>query len=95
VHSTYFTQTCSHEAQTGTGGDARPTYAAPATLACFRIDRNQLVRDRTGAQVVSTTEIRTGVQIGLDDQIDGRTVIATGVGRGLFGAVDFYKAYLA
>lgn len=95
MHSAYFKRTCSWTRCAGRGADAKPTFAAAVVLPCFRIDKMQLVRDRTGAQVVSSTEIRCGTQIGLDDKIDGRTVVAVGVGRGLFGAVDFYKAYLA
>jgi hypothetical protein len=95
MHSTYFKQTCSWQRRAGIGGDGRPTHGEAVVLPCFRVDRIQLVRDRTGAQVVSQTEIRAGTPIGLDDLVDTRAVIAVGVGRGLFGKVDFYKAYLA
>lgn len=95
MHSTYFKQTCVHKPCTGLGGDGHPKHGEPVTLPCFRVDRIQVVRDRTGAEVVSATEIRTSTPIGLDDLVDDRKVIAIGVGSDLFGRIDFYKAYLA
>lgn len=56
----FFVHTVQVETFQGTGA-AGPVYAAPATVACYLDSSNQLVRNGTGEQVVSSTRVYCAV----------------------------------
>ncbi|WP_407316642.1 hypothetical protein UQW22_09900 [Isoptericola halotolerans] len=47
----------------GTDGYGRPVYADAVTVPCFVVDERRLVRDDTGAEVVSSTQVHCGFDI--------------------------------
>ncbi len=49
-------------ALTGSGGMG-DTYAAPVTVPAFVIDERALVRDASGAEVVSSTQVHLGFDV--------------------------------
>jgi len=78
-----------------TGGAGRPVYDAPVIIKGRKHDRIRLVRDKTGAQVVSSAEGWTKSAIQIDDKIDGRIVLARGDQKTLDGILECYMFYLA
>jgi hypothetical protein len=50
------------KALTGSGGMG-PVHADPVTVPCFVVDAHQLVRDDTGAEVVSSTQVHCGFDV--------------------------------
>jgi hypothetical protein len=45
------------EAYEGTNGNGEPVFAAPFDFACFADDKRRMVRDKTGAEVVSESTL--------------------------------------
>lgn len=59
----YFTpHEASGRAYEGTGG-LGPAFADPVTFPCFVVDTRQLVRDDTGAEVVSSTQVHCNFDV--------------------------------
>lgn len=71
----YFNATAEWKHVTGTDDYNQATYDTES-IPCRIIDKSKLVRDKTGTQVVSMSQVYTNKNVQIDDLINGRTVIS-------------------
>lgn len=91
----YFTDTAQLKRSLGIGASGKPSgFAEAVSMLCRKQDHIRIVRDRSGQQVTSSTEVWTRTEIGYDDLVDDRPVLAISEGKGLTGERDYWKLYL-
>lgn len=91
---TYFTDTATLKCSLGNGPSGKPVYADPVEIACRKQQHIRIVRDRSGQEVTSTTEIWVRTDVGYDDLVDERPILAIAEGKTLTGERDYWKLYL-
>lgn len=94
----YLNQTASWYAKTGNNSYGEPSYATVATIYCRWEDRHKLIRDATGAEIVSMAQCYTTSNIQENDKLTygGRDYIVLQVTDQprLDGTVNHREVYL-
>ena len=75
--SRWFVHTATVETFQGTNGYGQDVFAAPVTVPCFTDDSRRLVRDKTGAEVVSETTLFTSAADGALFTTNSRVTLPT------------------
>ena len=91
---TYFTDTVKLRRSLGLGPSAKPVYEDPVSAWCRKQDHIKIVRDRTGQEVTSSTEVWIRHEVGYDDLVDDRPILAIAEGKTLTGERDYWKLFL-
>lgn len=89
----YFNKTAEWKHVTGTDDYNQSTYET-RQIPCMIIDKIKLVRDKTGTQVVSSSQVFAVENIQLGDLINGRLVISIG-SLDLLDSNEGIEVYLA
>ncbi len=92
--SDYCNQKAVWKHKTGNNEYNEAIYADPVSISVRKVEKVTLVRDKTGAQVVSSTTIYTTAAVKVDDVIDDLVVIAVLASPDLDGNVEVYKVAL-
>ena len=91
---TYFTDKAMLRCSLGNGSSGKPIHADPVEMVCRKQQHIRIVRDREGQEVTSTTEVWTRANVGYDDLVDERPILAIAEGKGLTGERDYWKLFL-
>lgn len=76
----FLKQTVTYNAKTGetAGGWGNPAYGATVSLPARKVEKQRLMRNASGVEVLSTTEVLLGgaLEPHVSDQIDGQEIQA-------------------
>jgi hypothetical protein len=75
-------------------GSGRTLYDTGQTIKALVNDKFQMVRDKTGAETVSSGYVKTMATVEVDDKIDGRVVISRNIHRDFDGQEEGRTVYL-
>lgn len=76
------------------GSGAKIFYFADQSIKALANEKIQMVRDKTGAEVVSSGFVKTLDRVQIDDKINGRVVIALTIHRDFDGQEEGRTVYL-
>lgn len=75
-------------------GSGRILYGDEITIKAMINDKFQMVRDKTGAEIVSSGFAHTTHQVEIDDKINGRVVIGRNIHKDFTGQDEGRTVYL-
>jgi len=83
-----------HRRNTEKDGSGRPLYDKDQTIKGLLNDRFQMIRDKTGAEVVSSGFAKVLATVETDDKINGRLVIGRNILKDFDGQGEGRAVYL-
>jgi len=75
-------------------GSGKTLYSDDKTIKALTNERFQVIRDKTGAEVVSSGYAKVMVTVQIDDKINGRIVLGLAIHRDFEGQEEGRTAYL-
>jgi hypothetical protein len=75
-------------------GSGRTLYGTAQTIKALVNDKFQMVRDKTGAEIVSSGYAKTLTAVEVDDKLNGRVVISRNIHRDFDGQEEGRTVYL-